>query len=255
VTFAAVQLTDPHLGARWSDDSAAALGTAIAQVARVLDSAPDAVIVSGDIASTPRDSEYEQARALLDRFGVPVYVAAGNHDDRRGLRRHFELPHTEGAGLYYAVDLGSARLIVLDTKRDGNDRGQLAAEQLRWLERVLGEDRLKPTMVAMHHPPVTTGIPAMDQIGIPIDDRAALADIVSRHPQVQIIAAGHVHRSVIGQLAGAAVVAIPSTDVQLALDLTASELRVVREPPCFALHLLVDQRFVSHVQPVDPGAA
>jgi 3',5'-cyclic AMP phosphodiesterase CpdA len=252
--FAAVQLTDPHLGAPWSDDPAAALGTAIAQVARVLDATPDAVIVSGDVANTPTDSEYEQARALVDRFGAPVYVAAGNHDDRDGLRRHFELPRTPGAELYYAVDLGPARLIVLDTKREGGDGGQLAAEQLDWLERVLCEDHLKPTMIAMHHPPLMTGIPAMDRIGIPSEDRAALGEVVSRHPQVQVIAAGHVHRAVIGRLGGAAVVAIPSTDVQLALELTASELRFVREPPSFALHLLVDDRFVSHIQPVDPRA-
>jgi hypothetical protein len=125
---------------------------------------------------------------------------------------------------------------------------------VHWLERVLGEDDVKPTMVAMHHLPLMTGIPAMDEIGIPIEDRDALADIVSRHPQVQIIAAGHVHRAVIGRLGGAAVVAIPSTDVQLALDLTAGELRFVREPPCFALHLFVGGRFVSHIQPVDPAA-
>jgi hypothetical protein len=31
-------------------------------------------------------------------------------------------------------------------------------------------------------------------------------------------------------------------------------LRFVREPPCFALHLLVDDRFVSHIQPVEPRA-
>jgi hypothetical protein len=102
----------------------------------------------------------------------------------------------------------------------------------------------------MHHPPLLTGIPAMDSIGIAEDERRALAEIVARHGQIQLIAAGHVHRTIIGELSGTPVLAIPSTDAQLALDFEAQDLRFVNEPPCFAIHVLLDGRLVSHIQPV-----
>ena len=92
----------------------------------------------------------------------------------------------------------------------------------------------------------------MDAIGIPAAERQALGEIVSRHRQVQVIAAGHVHRAIIGQLAATTVLAIPSTDEQLRLNFESDELTFVREPPCFAIHVLVEGRIVSHIQPVQP---
>ncbi|HEY3729143.1 MAG TPA: metallophosphoesterase [Solirubrobacteraceae bacterium] len=250
MAFTIVQLTDPHIGASWSEDPLAALAAAVAAVGATLPSGPDAVIVSGDIASTPDDAEYEQARAVLDVLDAPLYVLPGNHDDRGRLRRRFAIPEGNGAGLSYVAELGPVRLVAVDTQRPGQAGGQLDAARLDWLDRVLDADRGAPTLLAMHHPPLLTGIPAMDAIGIPEDERRALAEIVSRRRQVQLIAAGHVHRAIIGELSGTPVLAIPSTDVQLALDFEAEELRFVREPPCFAVHALVEGRLVSHIQPV-----
>lgn len=250
VPFVVAQLTDPHIGAAWSEDPAGALRAAIATAVRVLGRSPDAVVVSGDIANTPADSEYATARRLLDAGGAPVYVVPGNHDDREGLKRHFGLREIEGGHLAYAVGLGPLRLIALDTKRSDSDGGQLARAQLAWLDRVLAEDSVTPTLVVMHHPPIVTGILAMDAIGIPVAERAALAEIVARHPQIHVIAAGHVHRAIVGALGGVPVLAVPSTDAQLALDLEAEEMRFVSEPPCLALHVLADGRIVSHLQPI-----
>jgi 3',5'-cyclic AMP phosphodiesterase CpdA len=251
VPFSIVQLTDPHIGATWSDDPTAALAAAVDQVRSVLPGAPEAVVVTGDVANTPVDSEYARARGVLDRLRAPVYVVAGNHDDRDQLRRHFETPDTGGEQLVYAIDLGPMRLVALDTKRPDSDGGQLDAAQLAWLDDVLGESRATPTLIVMHHPPLVTGIAAMDRIGIPIDERSAMEEILGRHHQVQLVACGHVHRAVVGRLGAATVFALPSTDVQLVLDLEATELEFGAECPCVAVHLLAGDRVVSHIQPVD----
>jgi 3',5'-cyclic-AMP phosphodiesterase len=258
VPFTVVQLTDPHLGAPWSDDPGSALAAAVASVGDTLGRAPDAVIVTGDIASTPTDAEYAEARARLDRLGAPLYALPGNHDDRDALRRHFDLPGASAGPVNYTVQLGShppVRLVALDSTRPGSDGGQLDPARLQWLEETLGEDPVTPTLLGMHHPPLVTGIPAMDAIGIPQDEREALAGIVARHPQVQVIACGHVHRAIVGALGSAAVVAIPSTDVQLALDFERPKVRFVGEPPCFAVHVALDGRLVSHIQPVGSQTA
>jgi hypothetical protein len=68
---------------------------------------------------------------------------------------------------------------------------------------------------------------------------------------VQLIAAGHVHRVIAGTVGGVSVLAIPSTTDQPALDLNTSDFRRVEEPLCFAIHLLVAGRLVSHIALAD----
>jgi 3',5'-cyclic-AMP phosphodiesterase len=260
--FTIVQLTDPHIGAPWSADPAAALARAIAAILETLGGPPDALLVSGDIASTPLDAEYAEARRLLEQLGAPVYVLPGNHDDRSGLARGFGLNAVSGLDratgldaapgdpLSYTAAVGPVRLVALDTTRPGAAGGQLDSARIEWLAGALEADREAPTLLAMHHPPLVTGLRAMDQIGIPEPDRAALASVLAGHEQVQLIVAGHVHRTIVGALAGVPVLAIPSSDVQLALDFDSDELRFVPEPPCFAVHVLVAGRLVAHVQPI-----
>lgn len=253
--FTLVQLTDPHLGAPWPGDASEALAAAVAAVQRSLPAPPDGVLVTGDIASTPAEAEYIQARSLLDGLGAPLYPIPGNHDDRNALASHFDLPPTAGGGLNYTADLGPVRLVALDTLQPGQVGGLLSVPLMGWLERALQESDGTPTVLAMHHLPLATGLPALDAIGIPAAERRALADVLSRHPQVQLIVSGHVHRTIVGALGPATVVAVPSPYVQLGFDLTADDVALVREPPCFAVHLLIGGRLVSHVLPVDSAPA
>jgi 3',5'-cyclic AMP phosphodiesterase CpdA len=248
--FTIVQLSDPHLGASWRREPARALTAALRQVRETLPGGPDAVILTGDLANTPAEAEYEQARRLLDQLSAPLYLLAGNHDDAEAMGHHFDLPDRPREHLSYVADLGPVRLVVVDTQDPGNVEGKLDRIRLQWLDGVLGADSVTPTLLAMHHPPIATGVPAMDAIGIAPEQRQALSEVVARHRQVQLIACGHVHRAVSGNLNGVSVLAVPSTGLQLALDLQTDELAFVDEPPCFAVHMLVQGRLVSHLQPV-----
>ena len=245
--FALLQLTDCHLGAPWQRDSAAALEAVLAAVAGILPGAPDAVLVTGDIAHTGAQAEYAQARSLLARAGAPLIVVPGNHDDRSALRAGLGLPDSGRPDLSSVHELGALRVIALDTQRPGADGGQFDPERREWLDQTLASDRLTPTLLAMHHPPITTGLPALDAIGIPAPERAALGEVLARHPQVVLIVAGHVHRTIRSQLGATPVLVVPSTNLQLALDLEAPEVVLVPEVPSFALHLLIDGELVSHV--------
>jgi 3',5'-cyclic-AMP phosphodiesterase len=247
-----VQLSDPHIGADWVEgDPVAGLTAAIAQVRR-LEPAPDALLVTGDLAEHSADAEYAQVAALLAAVEAPRYVLPGNHDDHAALRRHFDAPGAPGTPIQYAVDLGGLRVLMLDSTRAGADSGQLDADRLAWLENTLAEDTRTPTLLAMHHPPFETGAPAADAIGIPDSDRAALADLVRRHPNVSLIAAGHFHRAIAGRLAGCPVLAAPSTYAGFVLDFTAGRLRSVATPPGYVVHVLRDGEMASHVETLGP---
>ena len=248
--FLLIQLSDPHIGASWAEgDPVAKFASAIDGVL-ALGARPDAVLVSGDLADHAADDEYEQVRALLERIDAPAYVLPGNHDDRDALHRHFGVPGAGGEPVRYDVDLGPLRLVVLDTTIPGEDGGALDEGQLGWLDETLAAAPGVPAVVAMHHPPFTVGIPAWDAIGLAPADRQLLGELLARHPQVQRVVAGHVHRAIASELGGRAVMSVPSTYVQGLLDFRTTELALSDDPPGFGVHALLDGALVSHVQPV-----
>jgi Icc protein len=248
--FLLVQLSDPHVGASWDGVDPVGRLEAAVEAVRALEASPDAVLVSGDLAEHAADAEYEQVRTLLERIDAPSYVLPGNHDNRDALHRHFGVPGAGGRPVQYAVDLGPLRLVVLDSTIPGEDGGELDRERLAWLEEALAREPGTPTVVAMHHPPFAVGIPAWDAIGLRAADRQALGELLGRHPQVQRVVAGHVHRAITADLGGRPVLSVPSTYVQGLLDFGATQLELSDDPPGFAVHALVDGKLVSHVQPV-----
>ncbi|MGA2928559.1 MAG: metallophosphoesterase [Solirubrobacteraceae bacterium] len=249
--FIVVQLTDPHIGGEWGlRDPVAALAATIESV-RALNREPDAILITGDLTDGGADADYAVARELLAGLDAPLYVVAGNHDDRAALRRHFRVPGGEGrAPIQYAVALGPLRLLVLDTTIPGTAAGALPAPALVWLEAELAAAPATPTLVALHHPPLAIGIAEWDEIGLAAADREALAAVIARHRHVRRLVCGHVHRTVVGELGGAGVLAVSGSYVQAKLDLGTDEIKLADEPAAFAVHALVDGELLSHVQPV-----
>jgi Icc protein len=231
------QLSDPHIRLGEGEQEAAAALRAAVDAVRALDPAPDAVLVSGDLTDTGDAREYARVRELLAPLEPPVHVLPGNHDDVPALEAVF-------GPVEYAVRAGPFRLIAVDTTIPGEDAGRIPIDRLA--ER-LRQDGDTPTIVAMHHAPLTTGVAPLDALGVPEADRFALAALLERHRQVKRIVCGHVHRTIVGALGGVPVFTAPGTHRQLALDFTATELAVNDDPPGYALHLLLDGEVTTHV--------
>jgi Icc protein len=244
------QLSDPHLRAGADGDAAAAALAAAIDALLALDQLPDVVLVSGDLVDTGAADDYVRVRELLAALPMPLHVLVGNHDDRAGLRANFDLP-ASGELLQYALRLGPLRLVCCDTIQPGRDDGAYGPERLAWLAATLAEDRQTPTIVALHHPPLPIGISGLDELGLPADDRRALAALLAQHPQICRVIAGHVHRAVAGELGGRPVLTCPSTYLQARLDLRApGEIELRPEPPGFVVHAWLGDQLVSHVQPI-----
>jgi 3',5'-cyclic-AMP phosphodiesterase len=244
--FVLVHLSDPHIGSDWGGGDAVGRFAAVVEAVRALGTVPAAVLVSGDLTDHADDGEYRQVRELLAQLEAAVHVLPGNHDAREAMRRHFELPGEGGEPVQYAVDLGPLRLVVLDTTRPGDDAGELDDPRLAWLDRELAATPGRPTLVAMHHPPLRTGIPVMDRVGLAAESCDALAAVLDRHDHAVRILAGHMHRSIAGDAAGRPVVVAPSSYLAVELDFRAQQIVPTGEPPGFAVHVLLDGRLVSH---------
>lgn len=246
--FTLVQISDPHLGASWAHGEPVDLLAATVDRIRVSGPSPDALLVTGDLADHATDDEYRQVREVLELLAVPIYALPGNHDDRGALRRHFGLPGVDDEPVNYTVDLGELRLVVLDSTRPGEDGGELKREQLGWLEARLAEARDTPTVVAIHHPPLTTGVQAWDRTLLSSAERLTFGSIVGQHPQIRRIVAGHLHRTITGAVSGRSVLVAPSTYVQFQIAFGADTISLASESPGFAVHAMLDGELVSYIQ-------
>jgi 3',5'-cyclic AMP phosphodiesterase CpdA len=163
-------------------------------------------------------------------------------------------PARRGAPVLFAVNCGPLRLIGCDSSSPGSEGGALGGEQLDWLEQVLAEEPETPTLLALHHPPVFTGVRSLDAIALRTEDAVALEALLGEHPQVQTIVCGHVHTTMMTAFAGRPLLICPSTNSALSLDLRARDdlpFAVAEQPLGFAVHALIDNRLVSHVQPLE----
>ncbi len=247
------QITDTHIrraGQRVANtvETNPMLADAVAAIG-ALHPAPDVMLITGDLVEAGADEEYEALRALLRPLSMPIYVIPGNHDSREAMRRslpeHRYLPR-DGDFLHYVVEDHPIRLVALDTVIAGSRRGMLCAQRLAWLDARLAEAPGRPAIVFMHHPPFATGIAFMDRYGL--DGREGFAEVVARHPQIERILCGHIHRPVQFRLGGTIASVAPSVVHQVALDLRAAgPSALVLEPPAYQLHLWrEDAGLVSH---------
>jgi 3',5'-cyclic AMP phosphodiesterase CpdA len=219
-----------------------------------VDPLPGAVLLTGDLAEHGAAPEYERVRELLEPLPMPVHVLPGNHDDRVVMRSVFDVPGADAEPFRYAVQCGPLRVVVVDTTLPGRDEGRLGAAALEWLDGELGVDAVTPTVVAMHQPPLRTGVPPMDVICLPPDDCDGLASVLGRHPTVHRVVCGHVHRAIFAVLGGVGIFTAPSTYLQMELDFRATSIRLASEPAGFALHMWDGESLSTHVQPVVHGS-
>ncbi len=250
-----VQLSDLHIGGDENGlDPIPRLEAVIAAV-RSLPNRPDAVLVSGDLTDDGAAAGYRVARELLERLDVPLHVIPGNHDDRARLREAFGLPGAGAERINYSVAVGDLRVVAFDSIVPGQDLGDFPPEQLRWLDEELGADPVTPTLLALHHTPLTTGIPEWDEINLLAPQRAALAEVVARHPQLRTIVGGHLHRVAVSSLGGCLVLAAPSTYWQVRPNFARDEVHTL-DTPGFAIHALRDGELSSQVEavPFSPAA-
>lgn len=235
------QLSDLHIGATGEGaDPLARLETVVGAVLD-LPNPVDAVLVSGDLSDNGGEESYRLARSALGRFQCPVHVLPGNHDDRARLRVAFGLPGAGDEPVNHCVEVGPLRLVLLDSNVPGQDPGRFGPRDLAWLDATLGEEPERPTLLAVHHTPLSTGLPGWDAINLDPAEIEALGELVARHPQLRAIVGGHLHRVATASLAGCAVLSAPSTYLQARPDFDFDDEDVeMVGPPGFALHVFAE---------------
>jgi 3',5'-cyclic AMP phosphodiesterase CpdA len=253
------QITDIHIctardGAR-KDRAEARLRQTLRAI-MALRPRPVGIVASGDLTETGDPDAYADFWAIVrQETDLPVYPGLGNHDLRAQFIAASAWPADRLAQgfVQYVVDLPEGlRLVMCDTLEEGLAGGGFCAARAGWLIRTLAREPARPTVVALHHPPIASGIQWMD----PAPDEAWIARLgqaLSGQAQVLALMCGHLHRPFTSRFAGKMVTVAAATDIQLTLDLTHVDLQqpdgreiLLEEPPGYALHMWREGQWTTH---------
>lgn len=229
--------------------------SARAAVAAVLaeDPAPDLVLGTGDLTCDGAPAHLEALLDIVAPLGARFLPLPGNHDVAADLRGAFvHVPWADGAHASWVWPAGATTIIGLDSTAPGYHGGTFDAAREEWLRAVLGAADA-PVLLALHHPPMTTGIAWMD---LPFVGVERLAACLAEHAgTVTKIVCGHLHRPITGSFAGIPVQTGLSTAVHVALDLRPEAApMLVAEPVGYQLHRWHRGGWVTHTRYVGTPA-
>ena len=245
-----VQLTDTHIEAPGTLlyetlDTARHLRESVKEV-NSMQPQPDLVMITGDLVEHPGEDSYGNFASLIKPLRAPVYLLPGNHDDPQVMLEMFGdtpmFPATH-ATLQYVIEEFPVRILALNSHYQGSELPDFGAHRLQWLEQTLAESK-RPTLIAIHHPPMKTGIGFIDMVGP--HWFAGIRDQVMRNPQVQLVICGHGHTDLVGRIGRVPVYMAGSTAHQLIADRgqdQAPAFDARRAPP--VLHHWLGDSFVS----------
>jgi 3',5'-cyclic AMP phosphodiesterase CpdA len=208
------QISDTHiaLGTPDADQRIRDFELAVADI-NALDPAPDVIVHTGDIVHNGRQDEYAQAVATLAKARAPVYVLAGNKDNRANLRAAFAVGGylaPDSNFIDYAIDDYPVRLIALDTLSSGSNKGDFCAERVRSLIDLIDAETVKPVAVFTHHPPFEVMV-GPDRLHFETPEiMSRLRQALQHSGRVVAVFSGHVHRPVAGHIGSIPAIVMPS---------------------------------------------
>jgi Icc protein len=233
-----LQLSDPHL---YADPEGRLLGLkTLETLNQVLEQAQkelppmDLALVTGDLVHDASPEGYGLLQERLTTLGIPTYCIPGNHDDPALLASCL---NGNPVSTTSQVEQNDWLLILLDSKKPGEEKGLLNAGELDKLASTLDDNPDKHTLVCLHHNPVPVGSGWLDTMQLENADE--FFSIIDRHPQVRGIIWGHVHQAFESERNGVRLIGTPSTCFQFTPQTT--EFGLDEKPPgCRWLALLPD---------------
>ena len=207
-----------------------------------LNQKPDLIVVSGDLSQDCTFESYQHLANLLNKTEIKYHLLPGNHDDINIMNKVFEFNWVK-ENVDYSFELNNWFFYVLDTSAYPEDSGTLSKNQLLKLENTLSQNKVKPTVIFLHHHPVPINSPWMDKMIL--KETKDFNNIISQNLQVKAVLFGHIHQVFEKTINDTFYASAPSTSYQV---LPNTEMFTIEKLiPGYRLIELNDNKFSSKV--------
>lgn len=173
-----------------------------------LEQAPQMIIATGDIAEDGAEASYSHFIDMTRGYDVPVFVVPGNHDSATAMKQVFHGTHILMPFEHY---IGGWKILFLDSAIKNQEHGRIDERQRKAVIKSLTADPEMPTMICLHHTPISICPLASCQF----DDVHGWLSELSTFPNVKIIAGGHLHANHRVPFGSFDILSTPSTAVQV----------------------------------------
>jgi len=245
-----IQITDTHIlppGEVLYDevDTARHLKETV-QIINRMRPLPDVVMITGDLAEHGDRVGYRYFIELIEPLKMPVFVLPGNHDNPSVMSEVFAatpcFPVSDST-FQYAIEDYPFRILALNSRGDDTELPEFGEHRLAWLANQLDQSQ-KPTLLAIHHPPMMTGIELIDMGGS--EWYRSLKSLLAQHDHVKLVICGHCHTDLCGRIGSVPVYMAAATAHQLVatrgLNIAPVAVIAAATP---TLHHFIDGNFVS----------
>jgi Icc protein len=209
-----IQISDVHLtpnatippGVRPRDNLLAGLALLATSGIR-----PDLFVLTGDLANEGDSASYRDLAEIIGNATstseATVVYLPGNHDARDTFRRYLMGEEPSSEPINQVVWQGGLRVIALDSTVPGEVFGALADETLDFLRAALVSPAPDGTVLALHHPPISSPIEPMSRVRLQRPELLAEAIAGS---DVRLVLCGHNHHEGFGTLGSVGVWVSPA---------------------------------------------
>ncbi|MBK0419451.1 metallophosphoesterase [Leucobacter sp. CSA1] len=212
---------------------------------------PEAIVFTGDLADTGDADAYQRLRAIVEpaaaAIGAQVIWVMGNHDTRTPFRRELLDSDAGEQSVDLVHDVNGLRIIALDSTVPGEHHGEISEEQYAWLADVLATPAPHGTLIALHHPPVPSLLPAFSFVELRGQDRFAEA---IRGTDVRAVLGGHLHFNTFSEIGGVPVSVASATCYTQDLNVKPGSMRGRDGAQGFNLVHLYGDRVMHTVVPI-----
>jgi Icc protein len=154
------------------------------------------VLLTGDLTDDGSVEACRRLRTLVEHLDAPILATPGNHDLAASVAEVF--------GPIGSAEVGNWRIVTVDTAIPGRDDGFVDVEVLR--SRLDAVDA-RPTLIALHHPPISASTHEMFHLA----GATELIEACAARPHVRGIASGHLHEAFERSVGEVALVGCPSS--------------------------------------------
>lgn len=159
---------------------------------------PDFILHTGDVVYDPLPNIYTDILPYMNQLKAPVHYLVGNHDEAQQLQRELLGIAQPQPEFYYTLVVNGVQVICLDSNGLENPEfytGLISETQLAWLDDLLSQPDERPLIIAVHHNPIKTGVPWLDNTMMIENGERLHHVLLKAKSRLRAVLFGHIHQN------------------------------------------------------------